>query len=1577
MKKKFISILLTIMMIVTNIPMPIQAATNDSPTLEVESVYAQPGEIIDLNVNIKNNPGMYALNIVLSWDKNLEIVSCENGIALGNLTLQLPKPLSNGRFTWDGQDPSEKVDGTILKVKFKVSEKAKENSNYLVDIKCDPNKQYDSNRNHVDFTINKGYVKMLTYIPGDVNGDKIIDSLDVRLLRQYISDGCETVPEGYNVTLNELAGDVDASGFIDSWDVISIRQYISDGCLTVPEGYNITLLPGKPKCIHELEAIPEKKVTCTEDGNIAYWHCSKCDKYFDSSDAKHEIYLEDTIIKHKGHVEVIDPYVAPTEHSVGYTEGSHCSVCGKTIKPQEEIPMLQLSQHNIRYNLSGNDAYLEKLVNNGTLVNPNPETYYSEKGLKLKPLVLKGYTFKGWYNGYGDEVREIPIGSNEDIILFAKWEVSDQYTIAFVNEDTNPIEVKIDGKMVTSITKKFNESLILPEPEMQGYVFLCWTDAEGHVVKNINPGSYGHKSVKANWTSIRNQTVPVKKLDKPIIYEDNENGQILFIYEIGKIINVPLQEIKSFGNVIGDGLTWTKETSMQISVNQSRAQEVANTISQATQLSSSWTLSDEWTKDFTCDIEHQEGVTREDAQKITDSVANGEQWNVSSQHGGSTAFVKNSGSSHEHTTEETSGKVSGWSNTFKNEFANSNHGEFELGADVSLNASLGILSSPKLKGKKKENSTGLGASISGHAGASQGWETSSGHSDEENSYEDETTGTKDVKVDNSYSNKSSSSSSTWNSSKSYTSSKNVMNQKEVSQNISKMINDTYGYSSSSGHNTQNSQTTGKQEQQTKEREYSTSVEYSTEKSEIVTTTITNEGAAKGWYRLVSAGTVHVFGVVGYDIANNTYYTSSYNVIDEKERYEFFDYSLDDALFKDRENGVLPFEIPVEVNNIINDIIQTSSGLTIDPETGIVTRYSGLEDIVIIPDYISIDNGNGTRSSVMVKGISSNVFRDNKTVKVVKLGRFIKQIPNDAFSGCTNLEVVAGLGLRDIGDNAFADCTSLRQFTISKNIKNMGINAFKNVNDIVVKAANTKVAEATFKSGAKHVSLWLGNMSDSFTANNTNKVLTIPDGTEYFSINGERKTTIESVEIISHAKQTDINGLTIKNNKGTPLKLYSNKIDLAWVDVQSNGIGLIIDNPDAIVRLRATSSVNSKDQIAILSRSTTYKVSDFSIASKLNVSGDMVVCGKFNQDEPNLVRFTNGSLKQCTDAEFENLQKLHTITFDANGGSVNQASKTIRYGQTYGELPLPTRSYYKFDGWFTSASGGSKVTSNTVFTSANNQTLYAHWTRNVVTVTFDANGGSIDTSSRNVNCGETYGSLPTPARDYYVFDGWYTDKNGGTKVTSSTSVTALENHILYAHWIQKGVSDWTLKSNMPSGAQIIDTKWTYDEKTFTESGSYSLSGWIKYDTRRTGWGSTQGPLNWDPNNGERNVWSEQYETGRTHHWVYYRYRNPSNNYGSDVQSGSYSQYEEIDLTYALTEPGSNGNRGRGYKYWQNGKYTTYWPLKEYDDISYGTRWYYQEPVYTYYYYKYVSKESGNRPSGNNISNVKEWVRYRAK
>ncbi len=148
------------------------------------------------------------------------------------------------------------------------------------------------------------------------------------------------------------------------------------------------------------------------------------------------------------------------------------------------------------------------------------------------------------------------------------------------------------------------------------------------------------------------------------------------------------------------------------------------------------------------------------------------------------------------------------------------------------------------------------------------------------------------------------------------------------------------------------------------------------------------------------------------------------------------------------------------------------------------------------------------------------------------------------------------------------------------------------------------------------------------------------------------------------------------------------------------------------------------------------------------------------------------------------KQAFTVTFDANGGSVSQGSQTVYYMTPYGSLPTPSRSGYTFLGWFTDPNGGTRITADSMVTTTVNQTLFAHWASQGYTVKLDANGGNVKTTSIIVSPGGTYGTLPTPVRAGYNFDGWYTAKTGGKRVTSSTKIVSNADHTLYARWSLK-------------------------------------------------------------------------------------------------------------------------------------------------------------------------------------------------
>ena len=122
---------------------------------------------------------------------------------------------------------------------------------------------------------------------------------------------------------------------------------------------------------------------------------------------------------------------------------------------------------------------------------------------------------------------------------------------------------------------------------------------------------------------------------------------------------------------------------------------------------------------------------------------------------------------------------------------------------------------------------------------------------------------------------------------------------------------------------------------------------------------------------------------------------------------------------------------------------------------------------------------------------------------------------------------------------------------------------------------------------------------------------------------------------------------------------------------------------------------------------------------------------------------------------------------------------VRVGFPYGDLPVPVRPGYTFEGWFTSRQGGNQITPDTIVPQELN-TVFARWIRNPFTVTFNPNGGVVGETSRIIT-GNTYGELPLPTRDGHIFAGWFTSRTGAAARAESTNLLRTVDHTLYARW----------------------------------------------------------------------------------------------------------------------------------------------------------------------------------------------------
>ena len=124
----------------------------------------------------------------------------------------------------------------------------------------------------------------------------------------------------------------------------SITVYASAGsdAAAYAQQNNLTLKdPDEfPKHIHNLTAVPKKDSTCTVKGNIDYWYCKECDKYFSDAEAKTEISKEKTELPLAQHKTQLQNQKDATCTQEGYTGDLVCTECKTVVEKGKAIAKL-------------------------------------------------------------------------------------------------------------------------------------------------------------------------------------------------------------------------------------------------------------------------------------------------------------------------------------------------------------------------------------------------------------------------------------------------------------------------------------------------------------------------------------------------------------------------------------------------------------------------------------------------------------------------------------------------------------------------------------------------------------------------------------------------------------------------------------------------------------------------------------------------------------------------------------------------------------------------------------------------------------------------------------------------------------------------------------------------------------------------------------------------------------------------------------------------------------------------------------------------------------------------------------
>ncbi len=197
-----------------------QQADPNAPAVVVSGGQARAGETVAVTVAVKNNPGIASMKLKVSFDQTvMTLTEVVYNSEIGGQFTQPQSKNSPVTLNWVSAFADAEGDWTFATLTFAVSEDA-EAGNYPILVTYDPDDVYDLSENNVEFYVENGFVNVVDYIPGDINGDGKVNNKDATRLLQYLSE--------WDVEVVEAALDVNGDGKVNNKDATRLLQYLSE-----------------------------------------------------------------------------------------------------------------------------------------------------------------------------------------------------------------------------------------------------------------------------------------------------------------------------------------------------------------------------------------------------------------------------------------------------------------------------------------------------------------------------------------------------------------------------------------------------------------------------------------------------------------------------------------------------------------------------------------------------------------------------------------------------------------------------------------------------------------------------------------------------------------------------------------------------------------------------------------------------------------------------------------------------------------------------------------------------------------------------------------------------------------------------------------------------------------------------------------------------------------------------------------------------------------------------------------------------------------------------------------------------
>ncbi len=205
------------------------------PRVVVDDAYSLAGSHqVVVYVDLHASVGITSANFSIIYDPSLTLVSYRLGNILNDANISRFKVYSDHINVVLAQAATDiSTDGTILKLVFETPANASANSRYKIDVvnKGNSDRFTDKNGNKLEFLSYEGYINIVDHLPGDVNGDGLLDMLDVLIVSKYIvldeTEKANYIKEilALNPNLSIGYADVNLDNVIDTDDVVRMLRF--------------------------------------------------------------------------------------------------------------------------------------------------------------------------------------------------------------------------------------------------------------------------------------------------------------------------------------------------------------------------------------------------------------------------------------------------------------------------------------------------------------------------------------------------------------------------------------------------------------------------------------------------------------------------------------------------------------------------------------------------------------------------------------------------------------------------------------------------------------------------------------------------------------------------------------------------------------------------------------------------------------------------------------------------------------------------------------------------------------------------------------------------------------------------------------------------------------------------------------------------------------------------------------------------------------------------------------------------------------------------------------------------------